>query len=106
MFQHNNSNSNQYSPDSLAWLGELHKHPNPTESAKHIAKAIEYIHQVQLLQREFTQQPNDRTDLIAAAMALVRRLGIINPPYFESMSNESIRDFIAKYSTVNQEQAN
>jgi hypothetical protein len=45
-----------------------------------------------------TPEAANRKRLIAIALQVVRNEGIENPPYFKSMTDEAIQEFIALYS--------
>jgi hypothetical protein len=84
-----------HSPNLLSLLDKLASHPNGLELAK-------LTYQIYLAQSEALPKPEaaGRNRLIAIAMEVVRRRGIVNPPYFKSMSDDLIRAFIAQYSAT------
>lgn len=45
-----------------------------------------------------TPEAANRNRLIAIALQVVKNKGIENSPYFKSMTNDAIREFIAQYS--------
>lgn len=83
-------------PNLISLLDKLASHPNGLELAK-------LTYQIYVAQREAlsTDEAATRTSLIAIAMEIVRRRGIVNPPYFKSLSNDLIRAFIAQNSATN-----
>lgn len=91
MSQHFSADNSQ-SPNIATLLDKLASQPNGLEDGLKLAMLLAPKPEPQT-----TPEVANRTRLIAIAMQLVRTEGIKNPPYFKSMDQNAIREFIAQY---------
>jgi hypothetical protein len=97
MFQHINPDD-ELSPRVISLLDKLASQPNGLENGLRLVTRL----MPENPQPQSNQQPTPeeayRRRLIAIAVTLVKKLGIVNEPYFKGMSNAEILDFINQYS--------
>jgi hypothetical protein len=74
-------------------LDKLASQPNGLENGLKLAMLLTPKPDPQL-----TPDATNRNRLVAIALQVVKNEGIKNPPYFKSMTNDAIREFIAQYS--------
>lgn len=92
MFQHLSSDNSQ-SPNIATLLDKLASQPNGLENGLKLAMLLTPKPDPQP-----TPEAANRNRLIAIALQVVRNESVENPPYFRSMTNDAIREFIAQYS--------
>lgn len=101
MPKHSSTQPGSLSPNLLECLEKIASHPDAVDLAKHLTELIRTYH-LSLTDAQVAPELAEHDRLVAIALNLVKRRGIVNPPYFKGMTHEQIRSFIDRWSSDNE----